>query len=403
MKKNSSKLSTRLKLIYICLLLLIGAPVLAQLAPAQILNDTKTFEVTACTPSKKNIVVAWMEKRPARKDNNSDAVDMRVAYKSSVNNGKDWTEKGIIDLPETFATGNPYVTNNSKGETYLVCMHIGKDFYSGNVSLYEFDFTKKKFDLKSVPFKSDNRLLDKPAIVSFGDEIHLVYMSYGKRLRNSVKYQMSKDKGMTWTEPITVFSDSTVAYLGPSITILKNNQVVISVGSYGGKSIYLAKKKIDTDKIAFESPIVVTKVSRKLGSAMTELSGDGERLMLTWQNCHQRNETWMSFSTDEGNTWADPHLVTATGNLLSAVFDKKGVMHCIYSDFGDQNFFVGYKSLNNKYEVLIEGYLIKPAPLATFDEYLGAFQKLLIRKNELFAFWIDYPNNSTLYYTKWKM
>jgi len=37
---------------------------------------------------------------------------MRLAYKSSVNGGKDWSQKAIVDLPNTFGTGNPYVTAN---------------------------------------------------------------------------------------------------------------------------------------------------------------------------------------------------------------------------------------------------------------------------------------------------
>lgn len=87
----------------------------------------------------------------------------------------------------------------------MVCMHKGKDFYSGNISLYEFDNQSKQFTLKSIPFKSDFQLLDKPAIVSSGKEIHLVHVAYGKRARNSVKYQVSTDKGKAWSKPKDVF------------------------------------------------------------------------------------------------------------------------------------------------------------------------------------------------------
>ncbi|PKQ63268.1 hypothetical protein BZG01_16230 [Labilibaculum manganireducens] len=402
--KNNFKHLAKVKFICTYLLLLIGFPAMAQLAPAQLLNETRTFEVTACNPSKKHIIAAWMEKRSERKDNSNDAADMRVAYKSSANNGTDWTEKGIIDLSGTFSTGNPYVTSNTSGEAYLVCMHIGKDFFSGNISLYEFDFAKKQFNLKSVPIKSEDKLLDKPAIVSFGNEIHLTYISYDKRSMNMLKYQMSGDKGKTWTEPVNVFNENATPFLGPSISVVNKNQIVISVGSYGNNGIYLVKKKINTDTIAFEDPVIVAQVSNKLRDAMTELSGDGKKkLLLTWQYPHQREETWMTFSTNEGNSWASPLLVTEKGNLLSAAFDKQSNIHCIYSDFTDQHFFVKYKSLNSRRKVIKEGYLVNPMPLTTFDEYLGAFQKLLIQKNKIYAFWIDYPNESALYFTKWKM
>ena len=57
-----------------------------------------------------------MEKRPEHKDNDENAADMRLAYKSSVNGRKDWSQKAIVDLPNTFGTGNPYVTANESGK-----------------------------------------------------------------------------------------------------------------------------------------------------------------------------------------------------------------------------------------------------------------------------------------------
>ncbi|MFA4867982.1 MAG: sialidase family protein [Pedobacter sp.] len=390
-----------LKYIYTLLLLLTVSSVVAQVTPAEILSDTRSFEVSACKPSKKEIVTVWMEKRPERKDNDENAADMRVAYRSSADNGNRWTNKGIVDQPGTFGTGNPFVACNEKGSTYLVCMHIGKDFYSGNISLYEFDFKKKKFEIKSVPVKSDDMLLDKPSFVTYGDEIHLVYVSYPKKMKNAVKYQMSKDKGKTWSEPIDVFGGNSSGYLGPAITMLKNRQVMISIGAYGRKNI-LVTKKINSDSVAFEKPTVVSAISVEQGAAMTELSSYKNGLILTWQNPHQRSETYLSYSKDDGDSWAKPIMVTSYGNLASAAFDEKGNIHCIYSDFNDQKFFVGYKLFNPKFEVPKSSYLLAPTPLTTFKEYLGAYQKILVQKDALFSFWIDYPDNSTLKFTKWK-
>jgi len=391
-----------LKNLYLSLLLLAGYPLMAQIGPAQILNDTRSFEVSACKPSKNKIISVWMEKRSMRKDDDENAADMQVAYKSSINNGKSWTEKGIVDLPNTFATGNPFVSSNEKGEVYMVCMHIGKDFYSGNISLYEFDFAKKMFDLKSVPIKSEDKLLDKPSFICHGDEIHLVYVAYPKNMKNSVKYQMSKDKGKTWTEPVDVFAGITGGHLGPAIVMSNNKQVLISIGGYGKKNI-LVTRRTNSDSIAFEKPTIVSQVSAKQGAAMTELSSYENGLILTWQNPHQRSETYLSYSKDDGVSWAKPIMVTSYGNLTSAAFDEIGNIHCIYSDFNDQKFFVGYKLFNPKFEVLKSAYLLEPTPLTNFNEYLGAYQKLIIQKNEFFGFWIDYPNKSTLKFTKWKI
>lgn len=395
--------SSLFKLSHICLLLLLTRPsLMAQdLTPIQVLNDTRTFEVSACKPSKKEIVTVWMEKRPERKDNSEDAEDMRVAYRYSDNNGKSWTEKSIVDLPDTFATGNPFVTSNEKGETYLVCMHIGKDFYSGNISLYEFDFKTKRFNLKSLPFKSGDKLLDKPAVLSHGDEVHLVYVAYPKRMKNAVKYQLSKDKGKTWTAPVNVFDSNESGHLGPSIALTKNKQVIISIGGYG-KSNILVTRKLNSDRITFEKPVVVAALSKKQSSAMTELSAYKNGLILTWQSPHHRDEVYLSYSKDNGLTWAKPTMLTSYGNLASAAFDEKGNIHCIYANFADQQFSVGYKLFNPAFEVLKSSYLSAPRPYTTFNEYLGAYQRLLIQNGELYAFWIDYLDNSTVKFTKLK-
>ena len=387
----------------ICLFLLLGASTsVAQVIPSEILNDTRSFEVSACKPSKKEIVTVWMEKRPERKDNDGNAADMRVAYKYSADNGARWTTKGIVDLAGTFGTGNPYVANNEKGDTYMVCMHIGKDFWSGNISLYEFDFKKKQFNLKSVPIKSADNLMDKPSFVSKGDEIHLVYVAYPKGKKNSVRYQMSSDKGKTWTEPVDVFAGTTGGHLGPSIAMSKSNQVIISIGAYGRKNVLIARK-LNADTVGFDKPIIVSALSDQQGAAMTELSSYKSGLIITWQNPHQRSETYLSYSKDDGVSWAKPIMLTSFGNLASAAFDENGNIHCIYSDFNNGKFFVAYKVFDANFGILNLSHLLEPTPLADFKEYLGAYQKLLIQDKEVFTFWIDYPNNNVLKYMKLKL
>jgi len=395
-----------MKIIYallLCAFVSVVGQAFAQLDRSAILSDVRAFEVSACKPSKNSLVTVWMEKRPSRKDNSEEAADMQVAYRASENNGRTWSAKGIIDLPNTFGTGNPFVCNNQKGDTYVVCMHIGQDFFSGNISLYEFDFDTKVFNLKSVPIKSSDNLLDKPSIVCHGDEIHLVYVAYTKNFKNAVKYQVSKDKGATWTEPINVFTDQTITYLGPAMALVKGNQLLISAGSYGSKGIFLTRRIADDEKVRFDTAKVVGSISQKLGSAMTELTTRGNDLLLSWQNPHQRNEVWLSMSRNAGESWYSPHLITSTGNLLSTAFGNDGGIHCIYSDFSDQKFSVNYRALNDNYSLAKEMYLAKPIVSNTFKEYLGAYQKILVQNKELFAFWIDYPDNSTLRFTKWKL
>jgi len=375
---------------------------LAQSIPSKLLNELRTFEVTACKPSKKMIVAAWMEQRPNRKNNDESAKDMQVAYKYSFDNGDSWSTKGIVDLPNTFATGNPFLTSNAKGETFLTVMHIGNKFYEGNISLYEFDFDKKQFILKSVPFETDSLLLDKPAIAAFGNEIHLVYIAYPQRKRNSLKYQMSCDNGKSWSNPVTVEVDQNISKLGASIVLSSNNQIVISCGSYGSKNIYFIKKRHGVDSVSFEKPIVISNVNAKLGAAMSEISCYGSRVVVSWQNPHQPNEVWISYSKDEGNNWNTPLLLTSRGNLLSAAFDNRGNIHCLYSDFYDNRFSVSYKSYDQNLEVIKNQIIREPIELIKQDEYIGAFQKLLIQKKQCYCFWIDYPINSSLNFSRLK-
>lgn len=388
--------------LYLTIFLLNTVPVVAQISPATRLNDVRSFEVSACSPSKNKLISVWMEKRPERKDDNPDAQDMRVAYKFSSDNGKSWTNKGIVDSPDTFGTGNPFVTADERGDAYLVCMHIGNDFYSGNISLYQFDYKTKDFKLKSVPFKSDSQLLDKPAIVSFGNEIHLVYVAYNKKGPNAVKYQMSADDGKTWSIPVNVFPEVNTSFLGPSITRVNGKGVIVSSGAYGRGDVIIATRKVGVDSIAFNKPVAVCKLSGSVGAAMTEISSFDDKLIITWQPPHQRGETWMSFSTNKGETWAAPYMICKKGNLLSSVFDKEGNIHAIYTDFGNNKFVVKYNQMNQQYEELKQAILGQETRSVTFKEYLGAYQKLLTRGNEFFAFWIDYANDHTLYFSKWK-
>jgi len=146
----------------------------------------------------------------------------------------------------------------------------------------------------------------------------------------------------------------------------------------------------------------VAQVSPTLGAAMSELFCFNNKLIITWQNAHQRGETWLSYSTDEGDKWSEPVVVCKFANLLSAVFDKKGDIHCIYSDFGNEKHAVGYKKMNSQFQVLKESYILPQFTHPDFKEYLGAYQRLLIEDKNLYAFYIDYANNNTLKFAKWK-
>jgi hypothetical protein len=110
----------------------------------------------------------------------------------------------------------------------------------------------------------------------------------------------------------------------------------------------------------------------------------------------------MTYSKDEGGTWGKPLLLSSRGNLMSAAIDDRGAIHCIYSDYTDRQYEVRYKRFGDGYEVLDDRLLRKSGPLNT-REYIGAYQKLLVQKENLYAFWIDYSGNTTLNFARWIM
>jgi hypothetical protein len=371
----------------------------AEVIPSDLLNSTKTFEVSATKPSKDRIVSVWTEARPERKGG---ADDFRVGYTFSGNNGKTWSEKGIIDEPEMMANVNPYVTSNKEGDTFLAVMHVEKSYFAGKIAFYQYDFKEKRFELKSVPAKSGNLLLDKPAIAAVGNDVHLVYAAYGEPIGGALRYQLSRDKGATWTDPVDIVIDKKFPYLGASIAVGKDNQILIACGSYGKAGMYLIRKD-SGDDIAFGKPIVVSGPADKPRSGMAELHADGKgKLVMTWQANHSPGEVWMTYSEDEGRTWAAPLLLSSRGNLMSAAIDDRGGIHCICSDYTDRQYEVRYKRFGDGYEVLDDRLLRKSGPLNT-REYIGAYQKLLVQKENLYAFWIDFSGNTTLNFARWIM
>jgi hypothetical protein len=183
---------------------------------------------------------------------------------------------------------------------------------------------------------------------------------------------------------------------------VNKTDVVVSCGSYGRGSIYILKK--DSLGKGFAAPVVVAKDARyPVSPAMTELSGDNEKnLILTWQHPHQAQDVWMSGSIDGGSSWQSPLLITTNGNLLSAAVGRNNMVHCIYSDFTDRQFKVLYKAFKSDFTLLQEKTIRSSVGLNEQAEYIGAFQKLLVKKNRRYAFWIDYPGNSSLKFSRWK-
>ena len=368
------------------------------------LNDTKTYEVTAAILEDNTIISVWMEGRTERKPN-SQIGDTRIGYKVSNDEGKTWSQKKVIDNPNSFITGNPYITTE-KDNTFLIFMNVKKSFFEGNLAFYEWNAQKQEFQLKSIPARTNNTLLDKPSIVSNGDNVFLTYIEYSKTLeKGEIKYQHSDDKGKSWSKPEKMVKDD-IIYLGVASQILDGN-IYLSYGTHWQKKIFFKKTEMSNlnDITQIQSKIVA-EVTGELGSAMTEMavSKNGD-IAIGWMNIHKPDEVYLSIKPKESKDWNEPLLLSKSGNLLSMAFDNSSNLLSIYSEFKNDTFSVIFKKcpLHNFETITETKYLKKETKIIGQRDYIGAFQKIMYTdKSEIFAFWIDYSKNNELNVSRWK-
>ena len=366
------------------------------------LNDTRTYEVTAAYLPDNKIIAVWMEARQERIVSEQ-AKDMQVAYAISDNFGKTWTNKKIIDKPNTLVTGNPNIISDKKGNTYLIMMHVGKNFFSGELALYEFENKQNEFKLKSIPIHSDKSLLDKPSLSICGNQLYLTYVEYSSMLDTGlVKIQSSSDRGRIWTNSKTIFPENNVIALGPAISCFNNN-LLLSFGSFWSDAIYFTKKNAKNIFANFQSPNIVSKISDTLVSAMTEIvTNNKNKIAVGWENNHQPNEIYISLSNDNGVSWNKPTLISKSGNMLSMAFNKADNLLILYNEFNGNKFSAVYErlsSLNGNMERKI--FLCQPSEIIGTRDYIGAYQKIISTKNNsVLVFWINFSDDNKLYFSK---
>lgn len=375
----------------------------AQTVQTSILNETRTYEVTAILLPNNKILAVWMEARPDR-EISSQGGNMRVAYKISSDLGENWSHKKIIDNPNTLLKGNPDVITDNNGNIYLILMSVNTNFFSGNLSFYEWKKEQNEFKLKSIPASSENSLLDKPGITICGNHLYLAYVEYSKMLdKGLLKIQSSSDGGMTWSNPKEVHPKNEVIALGPSITCL-NEKLILAFGSYWRNSIYFTKKNSQNILNDFPTPKVISEISDTLVSAMTVLATNkNNKIAIGWEYIHQPNEIYISLSRNNGKSWTEPNLISKSGNMLSMTFDKNKNLHLIYDKFNEDEFSVIYERLS-----LLTGnseskmYLSQPSKIPGTRDYIGAFQKIIISNDgTILTFWINFSEDNKLYFSKW--
>lgn len=369
------------------------------------LNDTRTYEVTAAYLPDNKIIAVWMEARQERIVSEQ-AKDMQVAYAISDNFGKTWTNKKIIDKPNTLVTGNPNIISDKKGNTYLIMMHVGKNFFSGELALYEFENKQNEFKLKSIPIYSDRSLLDKPSLSICGNQLYLTYVEYSNMLDTGlVKIQSSSNGGKTWSDSQTILPESNVIALGSTLAC-SNDNLFLSFGSFWQNSIYFTKKNAKNVLATFQPSKIISGVSDTLVSAMTEMVTNNEnKIAIGWENNHHPNEIYVSLSNNNGKNWNKPILITKSGNMLSMAFDKKNDLWLIYNEFDGNQFSVIRENLSSiNGNIKNKSFILKPETIKGAKDYVGAFQKMIITdKNIVMAFWINFSDNNKLYFSKWKV
>lgn len=368
------------------------------------MSESRSYEVTATILPNNSIISVWMETRLGSKVS-SQIGSTQISYKNSKDFGKTWSEKKTIDDPKAFIQGNPYLLTDKKGNTFLVLMSVNKDFFSGNLSFYEWNGNNNEFQLKSIPVSSKKTLIDKPALAISGNKIYLTYVEYAEKLEKSyVKYQYSSDNGKTWTKPKKITNDE-IIYLGQSLESF-NESLYLTFGTYWNKEIYYSKAVIsEKGALSFQKNKSIIKISDSLGSAMTELTVNKQGDMAVgWLYNHEPRGIYISVSDNEGKKWTKPLLLSKSGNLLSLTFDCSGNLLCLYSEFKNGLYSVVVKKVSIFDQNIIHTfYLKKPDKIIGNTNYIGAFQKIIHTDNKNnFAFWIDYSKDNKLFFSKWQ-
>ncbi len=384
--------------LFLILILLYFASAQGQEIKTYKINDTRTYEVTAALLPENKIIAVWMEARPERVVCEQ-AGDMRVAYAVSEDLGVTWSKKKIIDKPNTLLTGNPSIISDKQGDTHLVMMHVGKDFFSGELAVYKYNPQLNEFELKSIAAQSDSSLLDKPSITENKGKLFLSYTEITQMLENSfLKVLSYSDQEKTWKKVPPIAKDS-ILYLGTSARA-DSNHLFLSSGTYWNKTVEFFDYNLRTQK-AERTTIATT--ADTLENALSEMVNEDDQLIINWYKNHVPNAVYFSFSKDRGKTWSKPILVSENGNLLSTVFDDDGNIVVLFSEFDNNNFSVivkYYSTSRNKF--LNEFYLKKPTAINDKLDYIGAFQKIIKLQDDSFmAFWIDFSDDNKLYLSKW--
>jgi len=387
-----------MKNLFLILLLFYYGQSQAQIIETNKINDTRTYEVTATLLPDHKIVAVWMEARPKRVISEQ-ADDMQVAYAISDDLGATWSNKKIIDKPNTLLTVNPNVFSDKQGNTYLVAMHVGEDIFSGELAIYTFSPKLNEFELKSIPIQSDSSLLDKPSITENNDKMFLSYTEVTRKLKNSFLHVLrSNDHGKTWKNIPSMTKDS-LLYMGTS-AIASSNHLILSTGTYGNESIEFFDYNLKTHKIKRTK---VAGISDQLEDALSEMVDHGDNLCINWYNNHAPNEVYFALSRNRGKSWNNPILVSKNGNLLSTVFDEDENLVVLYSEFDNNKFSVIVKHYNtSENRFLDKFYLKEPTVIKDKLDYIGAFQKIIrLEDNRFIAFCIDFSDNNKLYMSKW--
>jgi len=277
--------------------------------------------------------------------------------------------------------GNPSVTYDPISKTFFrVCMSVNLDYQGGVIEVSSSQDEGETWSDWTIVTKFDGSgIPDKPWIRAVSGEVFVAYTDITIDENHGIKSTAGLIKLGKGNNPQKVIvSDKIKNPVGASVGNSKNDTVV-TYGTYQGEVFFTNLKTQELVKL----PIAYDE-----GPIITNISQSGLFLTVTTSNPHSYGEAYMIQSSDGGESWGSPILITKNGHSLISSTDKEGRVTLLYNEKIGQSIKTITQKSNIKKDIVTSDALSEAA-------YLGGYQSILtIDGNDNFFFYIHPKLNS---------
>jgi BNR repeat protein/type IX secretion system substrate protein len=350
------------------------------------INQTNSLELETILTHKNSLIAAVMER--------TNSVDRVVIYRS-VNEGLNWQS---IDTIQNGNQGrgdayDPVMTIDSIGNIYLVMMRRnngGSSILNMDLALYRSSDDGATWQFISFPHVNDE-IADYPQIVATSNgELHMVYsyFSFTPIVEGVVNYIKSVDGGVSWSVPHS-FSIPSKNPVGPDITSLTNDKLMISFGDNNQKKIYAS---ISDDLGGTWSPLDTIDNSEHNALCKPLRLSRGQYKSILSHRPHQLNtDLNYHFQNSDTSRWHSTYI--GVGAYAEFLQDSIGGIHVIYNQKNGNNFFLNYCFSTDSGLTFSTPSILYSAPFQLNEP--GEYQSLIQANDSLlFTVFCDWSANS---------